>query len=97
MCKSPNPLFFCFPWSKPVQPGQNSRKTSPEDELFPIVTSDLATEVILRAHRRGVGCWVQGRKTLREYTSGQIITTSAEVTLNGDLAREYPQNPLNSD
>ena len=28
--------------------------------------------------------------------SGQIITTSAEVTLNGGLIRELPQNPLNS-
>ena len=28
--------------------------------------------------------------------SGQIITTSAEVTLNGGLVREFPQNPLNS-
>ena len=28
--------------------------------------------------------------------SGQIITTSAEVTLNGGLIRESPQNPLNS-
>ena len=27
--------------------------------------------------------------------SGQIITTSAEVTLNGGLIRELPQNPLN--
>ena len=30
------------------------------------------------------------------YSSGQIITTSAEVTLNGGLIRELPQNPLNS-
>ena len=28
--------------------------------------------------------------------SGQIIATSAEVTLNGSLVRESPQNPLNS-
>ncbi len=28
--------------------------------------------------------------------SGQIITTSAEVTLNGGLIRELPQNPPNS-
>ena len=28
--------------------------------------------------------------------TGQIITTSAEVTLNGGLIRELPQNPLNS-
>ena len=28
--------------------------------------------------------------------AGQIITTSAEVTLNGGLIRELPQNPLNS-
>ena len=27
---------------------------------------------------------------------GQIITTSADVTLNGGLIRELPQNPLNS-
>ena len=30
------------------------------------------------------------------YKSGQIITTSAEVTLNGGLVRESPPNPLNS-
>ena len=29
-------------------------------------------------------------------TSGQIITTSAEVTLNGGLVMQYRQNPLNS-
>ena len=28
--------------------------------------------------------------------SGQIITTSAEVTPNGGLVRESPKNPLNS-
>ena len=28
--------------------------------------------------------------------SGQFITTSADVTLNGGLIRELPQNPLNS-
>ncbi len=28
--------------------------------------------------------------------AGQIITTSAEVTLNGGLIRELPQNPPNS-
>ena len=28
--------------------------------------------------------------------SGQIIATSAEVTPNGGLVRESPQNPLNS-
>ena len=28
--------------------------------------------------------------------SGQIITTSADVTLNGGLIRQLPQNPLNS-
>ena len=31
-----------------------------------------------------------------KYQSGQIITTSAEVTLNGGLVRESPKNPLNS-
>ena len=31
-----------------------------------------------------------------QYSPGQIITTSAEVTLNGGLVRESPQNPLNS-
>ena len=30
------------------------------------------------------------------YISGQIIATSAEVTPNGGLVRESPQNPLNS-
>ena len=29
-------------------------------------------------------------------TSGQILTTSAEVTLNGGLVMESPLNPLNS-
>ena len=32
----------------------------------------------------------------RMHKSGQIITTSPEVTLNGGLIRELPQNPLNS-
>ena len=32
----------------------------------------------------------------RIHISGQIITTSADVTLNGGLVRELPQNPLNS-
>ena len=36
---------------------------------------------------RGSTCWT--------YISGQIITTSAEVTLNGGLIRELPQNPRN--
>ena len=31
-----------------------------------------------------------------EDPSGQIITTSADVTLNGGLIKELPQNPLNS-
>ena len=34
--------------------------------------------------------------TEKSYLSGQIITTSAEVTLNGGLIRELPQNSLNS-
>ena len=38
-----------------------------------------------------MGCW--GEKKMM---FGQIITTSAEVTLNGGLVRELPQNPLNS-
>ena len=29
-------------------------------------------------------------------SSGQIIATSAEVTPNGGLVREFPQSPLNS-
>ena len=33
---------------------------------------------------------------IRADRSGQIITTSAEVTLNGGLVRESPPNPLNS-
>ena len=33
---------------------------------------------------------------VRGMESRQIITTSAEVTLNGGLVRESPQNPLNS-
>ena len=30
------------------------------------------------------------------YISGQIITTSADLTPNGGLIRELPKNPLNS-
>ena len=33
---------------------------------------------------------------ITSHASGQIITTSADVTLNGGLIRELPQNPLNS-
>ena len=33
---------------------------------------------------------------LRVYTFGQIITTSAEVTLNCGLVRESPKSALNS-
>ena len=38
------------------------------------------------------------RRIFREANdkSGQIIPTSAEVTLNGGLIRELPQKPLNS-
>ena len=38
-----------------------------------------------------------GSKVIRSvgYVSGQIITTSAEVTPNGGLVRASPQNPLN--
>ena len=36
----------------------------------------------------------QGKRANK--SSGQIITTSAEVTLNGGLIRELPPNPLNS-
>ena len=43
----------------------------------------------------GGNVWKVGGKTISE-SSGQIITTSAEVTLNGGLIRELPQNPLNS-
>ena len=32
----------------------------------------------------------------KDHISGQIIATSAEVTPNGGLVRESPQNPLNS-
>ena len=32
----------------------------------------------------------------KQVCSGQIITTSADVTLNCGLVRESPQNPLNS-
>ena len=38
---------------------------------------------------------VTGRRLHPTYIFGQIITTSAEVTLNGGLIRELPQNPLN--
>ena len=38
-----------------------------------------------------------GPKNQKHKQSGQIITTfPAEVTLNGGLIRELPQNPLNS-
>ena len=35
-------------------------------------------------------------RVMTQMVSGQIITTSADVTLNGGLIRELPQNPLNS-
>ena len=43
-------------------------------------------------HHDGTMCFFSNRIMI----SGQIITTSAEVTLNGGLIRELPQNPLNS-
>ena len=39
---------------------------------------------------------LEARPTANPHNSGQIITTSAEVTLNGGLVRESPQHPLNS-
>lgn len=48
--------WLCFLWSKPGSTWSNSWLA--EDELFPIVTSDLATEVVFR---QGCGL-VQGRK-----------------------------------
>ena len=40
--------------------------------------------------------WIKEREVLFIHSSGQTITTSAEVTLNGGLVRESHQNPLNS-
>ena len=37
-----------------------------------------------------------GNQYIYIYISGQIMMTSAEVTLNGGLVRESPQNALNS-
>ena len=55
---------------------------------------------VLRVHlgirkRNERKTWVK-RSYISYDISGQIITTSAEVTLNGGLIRELPQNPLNS-
>ena len=46
--------------------------------------------------KSGLSFLVGGGQNIKSYCSGQIITTSAEVTLNGGLVRELPQNPLNS-
>ena len=51
------------------------------------------SDVNLREHFLGGG---EKKPLLRGMLAGQIITTSAEVTLNGGLIRELPQNPLNS-
>ena len=48
--------------------------------------------VIFHCHARFRGCIL----VIYIYISGQIIPTSAEVTPNGGLVRESPQNPLNS-
>ena len=37
-----------------------------------------------------------GGRLIILHLSGEIIATSAEVTLNGGLVRESPPNPLNS-
>ena len=50
----------------------------------------------------GAGSWVSIMTLPRRMVEktrvgfGQIIATSAEVTRNGGLVRESPQNPLNS-
>ncbi len=49
--------------------------------------------VAMRLH---AGSWCQIHPTPQAIGPEQIITTSAEVTLNGGLVRESPQNPLNS-
>ena len=42
------------------------------------------------------GVFFVGKTASAWILSGQIIATSAEVTPNGGLVREYPPNPLNS-
>ena len=60
---------------------------------------DLLTMVVINHLLTGMILQV-GDEKLPSYIgiiiTGQIITTSAEVTLNGGLIRELPQNPLNS-
>ena len=48
-----------------------------------------------QARATSAPCFCKNTRLQRNVT-GQIITTSAEVTLNGGLVRESPQNPLNS-
>ena len=43
-----------------------------------------------------LAAWAPSRRIVGGSNFWQIITTSAEVTLNGGLIRELPQNPLNS-
>ena len=63
-------------------------------------TSKLATFEILKKDTSNTKVHPSFQKFVRfmdsANRSGQFITTSAEVTLNGGLIRELPQNPLNS-
>ena len=59
------------------------------------LTSSHHSEANPRCHKKQL-TFSRGETALNE-RSGQFITTSAEVTLNGGLAgRECPKNPLNS-
>ena len=72
-------------------PKKNTQKT-PFDDSLPIFFKVERNEEC-----RGIikwDPWNGGYQTMQ--MSGQIITTSAEVTLNGGLIMELPQNPLNS-
>ena len=58
------------------------------------------TEELIETRPKSNNPWLVGgfvwQTSIFSILCGQIITTSAEVTLNGGLIRELPQNPLNS-
>ena len=56
-------------------------------------TQEVTSGDVMTCQQRGV--WLEFCEGSL-YKSGQIIATSADVTLNGGLIRELPQNPLNS-
>ncbi len=77
-----------------LQPEENGLRLRPRRSvaLSAIATPPRTTTQSQRCPRRPAG--KQKKRVTKG--SGQIITTSADVTLNGGLIRELPPNPLNS-